>query len=1142
MKIAWTFIFLCTSWLLQAQQNEQANLQGFDSLKTSFFNTFLQEQKRAQEYAIKYNVPIRTMGTDGSVIQLVDVNEFGEPVYRSTFNNGLAISTNVVKLRSGGALGLDLKGTGLEVGVWDSGPVFEHDEFASRILTREGGTTSSHGTHVAGTILASGLNLSAMGMAPEAKLHSYDWNNDRAEMVAMAKPDQAGLLFSNHSYGLVQGWNCQNGSCTWTGSPGISDKEDWRFGFYTTFARDLDQIAFNAPYYSIFWAAGNDRDDRQTIGAPTYPADGNQGSGYDCISQEGTAKNIFTIGAVRKVTDYLGPLSVEMSGFSGWGPTDDGRIKPDLVAPGVDIFSTFSDNAYATQSGTSMATPGALGSVALLQELQRNLNGGKFMRSSTLKALTIHTAKEAGLNPGPDYSFGWGLLDVEAAATVLLARDNQNVFVEELNLVNGETFELTLNPQANTKITATIAWTDPAGTPVGSQLDPINLMLVNDLDMRIVDEANNQQFPWALNPELSALAEAAFKADNFRDNVEKIEFNDPEPRTYKLRINHKGSLAGGNQNFSLIVTYTSINEPQTAYYWIGGGGDWSDPAHWALSSGGVSAGIVPNQDNRVVVDENSFSINDETISISQNVEIGSITWLNKSHNGIQLNGNTITVRGNLIFGSEKAFISSTGKIILDGTLQAESKVLTTGNNFSAIDLEVNTNSKISMNGSMIAQSINLVAGNLNMSGSTISVTSLQVSGSAPKALTLTGSSISGFNELKLNSNALELMSDGALLTPANNSIMDLGNRLFNGKIRIVNQNISLLGNNTLKELEVSGKLQIRGNNTISSLKLNGNSSMIMDAGTMQTLTQTTQIISSADSRVVIDAPSGKSSIKFDGRYKLCFDYLDINNVDVTGDAIVNAGLSSTLMNSSNWAKDKCDDILFPDFDIVSNCANGIIQLVDKSGGLISNWFWTTSSTSATVIKETNKSGSVIFPQAGKFEISLRISNSNDSRVYKKSISVIDNDLPANEVILNGLNLFSTQSADLYEWYKNFDVIPNATGRSYPFNGEPGSYFILTKSNSCNRISNTVLITGVNEPLTPIANSVSIFPNPAENIITVTGLDNQATMKIMNVTGQVVYEAKVLSDEVIPVERWPRGIYIVTIMNNLSVVTKKIVLR
>jgi hypothetical protein len=1128
--------------LLKAQQKEQPNLQGLDTLKASFFNAFLQEQKRAQEYSVRYNVPIRSMGADGSVIQLVDVNEFGEPVYRSTFNNGLAVSTNVVKLRSGGGLGLDLKGTGMEVGVWDSGPVFEHDEFLSRILTREGGTTSSHGSHVAGTILAGGLNQSAMGMAPEAKLHSYDWNNDRSEMASMARSDQSGLLFSNHSYGLVQGWNCQNGSCTWTGSPGISDKEDWRFGFYTTLARDLDQIAFNAPYYSIFWAAGNDRDDRQTIGAPSYPADGNQGSGYDCISQEGTAKNIFTIGAIRKVPDYAGPASVEMSGFSGWGPTDDGRIKPDLVAPGVDIFSTFSDNAYATQSGTSMATPGALGSVTLLQELQKNLNGGKFMRSSTLKALTIHTAKEAGLTPGPDYSFGWGLLDVEAAAKVLLTRDNQNVFVEELNLISGEAFELTLNPQANTKITATISWTDPAGTPVGSQLDPTNLMLVNDLDMRIVDEANNQQFPWALNPELSALAEAAFKADNFRDNVEKIEFNNPEPRTYKLRVNHKGSLAGGNQNFSLILTYTSINEPQTAYYWVGGGGDWNDPAHWALSSGGVSAGVVPNENNRVVVDENSFSINEEIISISENVVIGSITWLNKSHNGIHLNGNTITVRGNFIFGSEKAFISSTGKIILDGSLQNENKVLTTGNDFSTIDLEVNTNSKISMNGSLIIQSLNLVTGNLNLSSSTIKVTSLQANGSSPKTLNLAGSSISGFAELKLNTNTLEWTSDGALLTPANNSIMDLGNRTFNGKIRIVNQNISLLGNNTLKELEVSGKVQLKGNNTISSLTLNSNSSFMMDAGTIQTLTQTTQIASSAGGRVVIDATSGKSSVKFDGRYKLCFDYLDINNVDVTGDAIINAGISSTLTNSSNWAKDKCDDILFPDFDIVSNCANGIIQLVDKSGGLISNWLWTTSNPSATLIKETNKLGSVIFPQAGEFEISLRISNSNDSRIYKKTISVVANDLPVNEIILNGLNLFSTQSADTYEWYKNFEIIPNASGRSYPFNGEPGSYFILTKSNSCNRISNTVLITAANEPSMPIANSMNIFPNPAEKSITITGLDHQVTMRIMNVTGQVVYESKISPDEVIPVENWPRGMYIVTIMNNLSVVTKKIILR
>jgi len=93
-------------------------------------------------------------------------------------------------------------------------------------------------------------------------------------------------------------------------------------------------------------------------------------------------------------------------------------------------------------------------------------------------------------------------------------------------------------------------------------------MLVSDLDMRIVDDAKNQQFSWALNPDLATLAEAAFKADNFRDNVEKIEFENPEPRSYKLRIHHKGTLAGGAQNCSLIITYTSINETQTAYYWV----------------------------------------------------------------------------------------------------------------------------------------------------------------------------------------------------------------------------------------------------------------------------------------------------------------------------------------------------------------------------------------------------------------------------------------------------------------------------------------------------------------------------------------------------------------------------------------------
>ncbi len=122
-------------------------------------------------------------------------------------------------------------------------------------------------------------------------------------------------------------------------------------------------------------------------------------------------KNILTVGAVNPIAaGYSSAADVLMSSFSSWGPTDDGRIKPDVVADGVGLTSSIasSNNAYATYSGTSMATPNVTGSLLLLQEYYVQLHPGIFMRSATLKGLTIHTADEAGPNPGPDYQFGWG--------------------------------------------------------------------------------------------------------------------------------------------------------------------------------------------------------------------------------------------------------------------------------------------------------------------------------------------------------------------------------------------------------------------------------------------------------------------------------------------------------------------------------------------------------------------------------------------------------------------------------------------------------------------------------------------------------------------------------------------------------------
>jgi len=156
--------------------------------------------------------------------------------------------------------------------------------------------------------------------------------------------------------------------------------------------------------------------------------------------------------------------------------------------------------------------------------------------------------------------------------------------------------------------------------------------------------------------------------------------------------------------------------------------------------------------------------------------------------------------------------------------------------------------------------------------------------------------------------------------------------------------------------------------------------------------------------------------------------------------------------------------------------------------------------------------------------------------------VVENDLLLNQVVLNGLNLFSTQPGDSYEWYRDYEVIPGATGRSYPFNGEPGSYFVLTKNNACNRISNTVLITAISESLDSVSSSLSVFPNPAQDQISIVGISGLSSIKVINAFGQEVYENTTSSDVNIQVNHWSRGIYFIVIVNNQSVYKQKIILQ
>ncbi|MCX7005491.1 MAG: S8 family serine peptidase [bacterium] len=536
------------------------------------------DQAVAVAWAQQHGLPVR-YDVNGVTRELMRLDAAGQPLYYSTFNVNAAISTAADVLRDLPVYGL--AGNNVTVGVWDGGTVLStHQEFGGRVQVMDGAASHWHSTHVGGTIAASGVDANARGMAPSCHIHSYDWNTDIAEMTARgaSAPGQGDKLYlSNHSYGLDGGWFWDSaGGSGWHWRRGLGTLQDPTFGQYGDEARNLDTVAYGAPYYLIICAAGNDRDDNPangdtvyhwngssfiatTYNSATHPlGDGAYKGGYDCMSWYALAKNSLTIGAVNDaVVFYWGfpfrsPAAGTMAGFSAWGPTDDGRIKPDVVGNGVDLYSTHNagNAAYATAGGTSMSSPNVCGTAALLLEYFRRF--GNEPRASTMKALLIHTADDIG-TAGPDYAYGWGLVNGWAAAD-LIAGDHRGMGVthirEALRTDADDWLEYTYTSAGVAPFKATLCWTDPPGTTTTGD-DDRTRKLVNDLDLRVIDPNTTTHYPFHLdynNP-----GAAATRADNSVDNVEQVLIDAPVAGTYTVRVRRWGALTAP-QYFSLIVT------------------------------------------------------------------------------------------------------------------------------------------------------------------------------------------------------------------------------------------------------------------------------------------------------------------------------------------------------------------------------------------------------------------------------------------------------------------------------------------------------------------------------------------------------------------------------------------------------------
>ncbi len=555
-----TFVFAQTAKQLEAIKKE-SNLQNLRVLQSGFKKKTLSPQ--ALQIEAKKKGVVYSGESKGQYFELKGFDKKGKPLYYVTTNAGASLGTQTNKLNSSAGI-FNLDGEGMRVHEWDGGGVLRtHQEFGGRVVQKDKpSSNSSHATHVAGTMVASGVNAKAKGMAPKANLDAYDWNSDETEMVEAALN---GALLSNHSYGFIGGfvWGNYSGNTGWHWVGADEDTEYKLYGKYTTNDRDWDIIAQNAPFYLPVKAAGNPRGDGPEPGEKHYVQifddatqkwvwkestkvrQKNGGElGYDSVNQGALGKNILTIGAANKINGgYQKPTDVTMASFSAFGPVDDGRIKPDIAGIGVGVYSTNTGgvSAYTTMGGTSMASPNVTGSLLLLQEHYKNLNDGAFMKAATVKALAIATANEAGDADGPDYKSGWGLLNAYKAATAI-STNGKYALIAEKTLRNSVKDKISVVAAGNEPLVVTIAWTDPVPKEITS-LETLNdrkAALVNDLDIRV--KKDGEEFlPWKLDP--ANPNNPATKGDNTVDNVEQVVIANPvKGATYEIEISHKGDL------------------------------------------------------------------------------------------------------------------------------------------------------------------------------------------------------------------------------------------------------------------------------------------------------------------------------------------------------------------------------------------------------------------------------------------------------------------------------------------------------------------------------------------------------------------------------------------------------------------------
>lgn len=429
--------------------------------------------------------------------------------------------------------------------------------------TNDWSDDNGHGTHVAGSLMGNGAQSggnpathnytgSFAGVAPEASLVfqsimdkfgyltglPYDLNN------LFINPYNDGARIHSNSWG-----------------------DEAFFGQYTLDAHNTDEFMWGHKDMLVLFAAGND-------GVDTNPANGL--IDVDNITPPATAKNILCVGATETIdnsetgtwgaywpgTYPANPISSDriannasgMAAFSSRGPCDDGRIKPDICAPGTNIISVrskdskagalwgvYSPNSnYLYSGGTSMATPLVAGACALAREYY--VKKGITPSAALIKATLLNGAFD--MTPGqysspqeiparPNSVEGWGRLDLKNS---ILPASPKLIYpfdaTSGISTGGAATFQ-TYNMSSSTPLKVTLVWTDyPASSGA-------TVALVNDLDLTVTTPTGT-------------VISGNGAADR-RNNVEGVDFNSPQVGAYTISVTGY-NVPHGPQPYALVIS------------------------------------------------------------------------------------------------------------------------------------------------------------------------------------------------------------------------------------------------------------------------------------------------------------------------------------------------------------------------------------------------------------------------------------------------------------------------------------------------------------------------------------------------------------------------------------------------------------